>query len=67
MAVYIPLPSKELGIALAISNLATCLFMVAWPRLEADAQIKQQREEAAAVAAASGIVGQGNSAGWNGA
>lgn len=62
--VYVPLPSKELGVALALSNLATCLFMVAWPRLEVDAKLRQAAEARAAVAAAEGITGGG---GWNGA
>lgn len=43
IAVYIPLPETELGIALALSNLATSLFIVVWPRIEEDAALNAQR------------------------
>jgi hypothetical protein len=58
IAVYIPLPEKELGIGIAINNLAVTGAMIFGPRIQIDAELRAQAAQASAVAQAEAVVRQ---------
>lgn len=58
VAVYIPLPDRELGVAVALSNLATTMFIVLAPRIQQDAALRELRIQQAAVSTAEQVIAQ---------